>query len=168
MSHTTIPEASWMAVAYAELGVREVAGKAHNRTILQYGTATKGGITDDETPWCSAFANWVFKQFGIQGTQTRAALDWLTWGHFLPFPLSGCIGVIDWRRLGKTGGHVGFVVGQTATGLVMLGGNQNNSVSYAVYPFGHFVGFRWPKGHERILLPVMPLMDKHGTQEGTR
>ena len=40
------------------------------------------------------------------------------------------------------GGHVAFYVGETATQIKVLGGNQSNSVSVANYPKSRLLGFR--------------------------
>jgi hypothetical protein len=55
------------------------------------------------------------------------------------------------------GGHVGFVVGESAAHLHILGGNQSNSVSIAPIAKRRLLGLRWPRGHPSgtIKLPRM-------------
>src|SRR5690606_20718773 len=75
-------EPPWMAVARAELGVKEKEGSADNPRIVEFLKTTTIGTPyneNDETPWCSAFVNWVFEKTGIAGTSSAAALSWRTW-----------------------------------------------------------------------------------------
>jgi surface antigen len=56
-------------------------------------------------------------------------------------PAYGCI--VTFTR--KGGGHVGFVVGATADGkLLVLGGNQGNTVSIAAFDHARVTGYFWP------------------------
>lgn len=141
----------WVSVATEEVGVKEKAGKKrHHGRIVEYHATTTLQAQDDETPWCSSFVNWVMKETGYSGTGSALALSWSTWGDEIAKPALGSIGVIDWgkqdaKKKGK--GHVGFVVGRTAKGsLVLLGGNQSDSVTRTAFARKFFVSFRVPKG----------------------
>ena len=75
----------WFDIALKELEstVREVEGSADNSRILDYLRTTdypNVGL-HDEVPWCSAFVNWCLKEAGIEGTNSAAALSWLSWGR---------------------------------------------------------------------------------------
>ena len=78
MIATTEPEATWMAVARAEIGVREKPGKLRNNPrVLEYlavctllSRALRGF---DETPWCSAFVNWCMLNAGYEPTRKATA-----------------------------------------------------------------------------------------------
>lgn len=134
----------WMNVARAELGTREEPGVRHNSRILEYHRATSLQASADETPWCSAFANWVMAQCGIKGTNSAAARSWLGWGEALTEPRLGCITVL-WRGTPDgPQGHVGFLDRIDARGIWLLGGNQGDKVSVAVFPPARLLGFRWP------------------------
>jgi uncharacterized protein (TIGR02594 family) len=132
----------WMEIAYGEMGTSEIVGPQHNPRVIEY-LSTCGNFTADETAWCSGFANWVMKQAGFGRTKSAAARSWLTWGDTLSQddPAFGCISVF--KRDG--GGHVGFYVGSEMGELIILGGNQNNSVCLSLYPRSRLLGFRWPK-----------------------
>ena len=121
---------SWMDIARAELGQREVKGAKHNPRIIEYHKTTTLKGTTDEIPWCSSFVNWVMKQAGYPGTNSAAARSWLQYGQRLAAPVPGCIVVLS--RDG--GGHVGFYMGQDSYGLKILGGNQGDAVTVAQYP----------------------------------
>lgn len=135
--------APWMEIANKELGIQEIAGFKHNLRILQYHEATTLKATDDETPWCSAFACWVMEQYKRGSSPASArARDWLNWGIELKSPIYGCIVVLD-RGQGK--GHVGFYVGSTKDGIRLLGGNQSNRVCIEEYGVLRVLGYRFPK-----------------------
>ena len=47
----------WVTEARKHIGTREIPGARHHPKIVQWWKAIKrGGIKDDETPWCAAFA----------------------------------------------------------------------------------------------------------------
>lgn len=130
---------SWLDIAKAEIGIREDAlpGK-HTQRIIEYHKATTLRSTNDETPWCSSFVNWVVEQAGGTGTKSALARSWLEWGRKLEKPQSGCIIVIKKRTPGvtqatgsPTGFHVGFYVSGDEKTVRILGGNQSDQVKYS-------------------------------------
>ena len=138
-------EFAWITVAKRELGQHEVAGANNNPRIVEYHSATSLKATDDETPWCSAFANWCMKQVGIKGTGLANARSWLDWGRKIDTPVPGCVVVLK-RTSSPTSGHVGFYMGpSTVTGRIqVLGGNQSDSVKLSNYPKTDVLGYRLP------------------------
>jgi len=143
-----------MDIAVAELGVHEdsVAGQ-HNARILEYHQTTSLKATDDETPWCSSFVNWVLRQAGRNGTNSAAAKSWLNWGSETAPPAPGTIVVIKKKTPGTTqatgsssGFHVGFFVSVSPTHIRLLGGNQSNQVRYSNFPLATYEikGYRKP------------------------
>lgn len=141
---------AWVWHAYAEFkrGVHEIPGKDANARILQYFKATNIGANPiaflDETPWCSAFACFVMEASGVKSTKSCSARSWMNWGKSVPAQYGAV--VVFWRTA-KTSisGHVGFYVGEEGSNIWVLGGNQNNSVSFAKYPRGRLLGYRMPK-----------------------
>ena len=136
------PSAPWMDVAVAELGVHEdsLPGQ-HNARILEYHQTTTLKATDDETPWCSSFVNWVMRQSGRDGTNSAAAKSWLGWGAAVANPTPGVVVVIKKKTVGTTqatgsttGFHVGFFVSLSPSHVRILGGNQSNQVKYSSFP----------------------------------
>jgi hypothetical protein len=55
------------------------------------------------------------------------------------------------------GGHVGFLVGQSADRYYVLGGNQSNCVSIAPIAKSRAMGFRWPLSLATTITPL-PVM----------
>lgn len=127
--------AVWMKTAINELGESEVSGSKANPRILTYFKASKFWGTDDsggQNAWCASFVSWVMKQHQIEPVKNAfRAKEWSNFGKKIDKPLYGAIGI----KTRRGGGHVAFVVGQSADGnsLYMLGGNQNNSVNVTKY-----------------------------------
>ena len=146
----------WMTVAYGEFGTAEVRG-GENARILRYSTALETPHREDETPWCSSFANWVMLQVGIAGTRSGWAKNWLNWGRSLGTanPRYGAITVFNRRYpdddgAWKNGGHVGFYVAEKGSKVLVLGGNQGDQVKISEYPKAsaryRLLDYRWPAG----------------------
>ncbi|HEY9008832.1 MAG TPA: TIGR02594 family protein, partial [Ohtaekwangia sp.] len=158
------PEASepaWIRIAKGELG-QEESEFGNNPRILQYLQSTgldKSLSSTQETPWCAAFVNWTMETAGEKSTNSARALDWADYGTKLKKPALYGLGVM--KR--KGGGHVGFIVGQTAQGdIVLLGGNQSDKVSYSAYKMSKFVEFVYPKGYTpNYNLPVVKVDKKN-------
>ena len=133
---------AWMVEAKKHIGLREIVGKQHNKTILGWIKGLGGWFTDDETPWCGTFVAHCLKVAGVKYPKHwYRALDYVNYGSKLAKPAYGCVAI----KTRKGGGHVCFVVGrdQKTKKLVCLGGNQGNAVSYALYSDGEFQEFRW-------------------------
>ncbi|MDQ9023162.1 TIGR02594 family protein [Acinetobacter sichuanensis] len=133
---------AWMIEAKKHIGLREIVGKQHNKTILGWIKGLGGWFTDDETPWCGTFVAHCLKTAGVKYPKHwYRALDYVNYGSKLTKPAYGCVAI----KTRKGGGHVCFVVGrdQKTKKLVCLGGNQSNAVSYALYSDGEFQEFRW-------------------------
>jgi uncharacterized protein (TIGR02594 family) len=134
-----------MQRAIGYIGQREIPGREHNALIVQWWRAIRrGGIRDDETPWCAAFVGACLEEVGIRSSRFESAASYLAWGQHLMRPAPGCIVVLS--RSGG-GGHVGFLAGADVLGnLLILGGNQGNAVNVAAFPMTRVQGLRWPEG----------------------
>ena len=135
-------EPVWLIEARKNLGVKETKGKVHTPEVLKYWKDIKrGGIKDDETPWCAAFVGAMLERVGIRSSRFESAKSYLGWGQLLALPVVGCI--VIFTREG--GGHVGFVVGRDTKGnLLVLGGNQGDEVNIRSFPVSRVTGYRWP------------------------
>lgn len=137
-------EFSWMPIALAEVGVKEFPGNGDNPRIVEYLKSTNLSApfnSNDETHWCSGFVNWCVERSGFEGTDSAWARGWLNWGKKLTTPRRGCI-VVFKREVNS--GHVAFYIGETATQIKVLGGNQSNAVSISSYPKSRLLGYRVP------------------------
>lgn len=137
---------AWLKIATTQIGIKEAPGAGkHNPQILEYHKATSLKAGDDKTPWCAAFVNWCLAKCEVKGTNMANARSFLGWGKSLKTPKYGCIVVFSSSR-GPRSGHVGFYVGETASGMLrVLGGNQNDQVSVANYPAEKVLSYRWPE-----------------------
>lgn len=143
--------APWLVIAKIEQarGVHEEPGlERDNPRILEY-LKTVGHFPHDETPWCSAFANWCMGRVGLLGTGRPNALSWLTWGDEIKVPQTGCIAVFS-RPPDPAHGHVAFYCGETQRYIDVLGGNQGNAVGRSFYPKSRLLSYRWPKAQNRV------------------
>lgn len=132
----------WITEARRHIGTTEIPGVNHNPLILSMWKAIKrGGIKTDEVPWCAAFVGFCLENVGIVSSRFESAKSYLDWGRSQAVP---CVGsIVVFTRDG--GGHVGFVVGKTAGGaLLVLGGNQGNQVNVRAFPLDRASGYRWP------------------------
>lgn len=144
-------DAPWMPIARREIGQHEIAGPAANPRIIQYHAMTSLKATSDETPWCSSFANWCLRQAGFAGTNSAAAASWMTWGQTTD-AREGAITVIfhggaAHTKLTSSGNHVAFLVEETTSHFVLLGGNQSDQVKISSFPKAKWQlkGHRWPR-----------------------
>ena len=146
----------WILQAENHIGVKEVKGATHNPVIVQFWKdIRRGGIKDDETPWCAAFVGSMLERSGIQSSRFESAKSYLSWGEQLDRPAYGCVAVFS--RDG--GGHVGFVVGKDKAGnLLVLGGNQDDAVNVKSFPLSRKPIYRWPQG-EPVPAGELPVGD---------
>lgn len=135
-------ELAWIAEARRHIGVKEIKGKEHNLTIVEWLKALKASWFDDETFWCGTFAAISLQRASrFVPKQKFRALAYLDAGLRLSKPAYGCI--VVFTRNG--GGHVGFVVGKDKNGnLMVLGGNQNDMVCISPFKFDRVAGYVWP------------------------
>jgi uncharacterized protein (TIGR02594 family) len=134
----------WMDLAWHEQGQHEIAGQQANPAIVQYfAEAGHPEVTSDEVSWCAAFACAMLERAGIRSPRTLRARDFLNFGTPIDTPRVGAIAVFS-RPPDPSHGHVGFVTGDTATDIVLLGGNQHDQVSVCHMPKDRLLGLRWP------------------------
>ncbi len=135
---------AWLAAAWAEFGVREVAGTADHPAILgYYAEAGHPAIQHDEIAWCAAFAGAMLKRAHVAGTGSLLARSYLAWGAPVETPRLGAIVVLE-RGADPGAGHVGFFVGGAGKRIFLLGGNQGDAVTVAAFETSRVLGYRWP------------------------
>lgn len=139
----------WMGVAIGELGVAELAGAKHARRIIEYHATTVLHAQTDEIAWCSSFVCWCLHSVAVEHTRAANARSYLKWGKPVsggPEALYGAIAVFKRDSAGPSSGHVGFYVGVNTdrTSIAVLGGNQSNRVSVALYAVADLLDLRRP------------------------
>jgi uncharacterized protein (TIGR02594 family) len=155
----------WIDEARKHIGLKEITGKATNLTIQSWLSNLRAWWRDDETAWCGTYAAHCLKTAGYPlPKHWYRAMDWLNWGVEIGAPCYGCIVVFS----RKGGGHVGFCVGADQDGrLMVLGGNQDNSVSISAFAVDRKpAGYRMPVGTlHRGALPRLLSTIKNSTNE---
>lgn len=133
----------WMIVAERELGTKEVLGSVDNPRIVEYHSHTSLRASDDETPWCSSFENYIMDIAGLSGTHSAAAKSWLSWGTSVS-PRYGAVVITTRGNRNSPLGHVTNLLHWDSNHLVCLGGNQGDSVSVNLISRSTLLDLRWP------------------------
>ena len=139
-------------VAQRFVGMKEVPGRTSNPAILAMLKLDAAWPEDDAVPWCSAFVNWVCWILGVVRSESLRARSWLLVGRAISLEEARAGGdvVIFQRGDGaqpgpeviEAPGHVAFFAGLEEDFVVVLGGNQSDSVSIARYPRSRVLGVR--------------------------
>lgn len=100
-----------------------------------------GGIDVRKTSWCAAFVSAIERQCGGTGVDSLMARKYLRYGSPVLIPTKGCIVVLN-RPPWPWNGHIGFFLDKTAESVLILGGNQDNSVSKKWFKLNRVLGYR--------------------------
>lgn len=126
------------------VGTKEVPGLVDNPMVLAMLKLDNSWPEHDEVAWCSAFVNFVAWLLRIPRSKSLAARSWLQVGR--PIALgeakAGFDVVILSRGSNPAQGHVGFFAGVEGDKVLLLGGNQGNSVNIAAFPISRVLGVR--------------------------
>jgi uncharacterized protein (TIGR02594 family) len=95
-------------------------------------------VNPRKTPWCAAFANAILKKKGKKGTGSLTARSFFAWGKRVTKPQQGDVVIIKTKR----GYHVGFFVARKGNQVLVIGGNQSNSVKVTAYSIKSVAQFR--------------------------
>lgn len=142
-------------LAQRYVGIQEIGGTVDHPLIVWWLSLCGMGVASpDETPWCSAFVNGVAWTLRLPRSKSAAARSWLLCGVPKAKDLSdaevGWDVVILKRGSGAqpgpetiaAPGHVGFYAGVEGDYVLVLGGNQSNSVSLAKFRRDDVLGVR--------------------------
>jgi uncharacterized protein (TIGR02594 family) len=146
---------SAFAVAKRLEGIREIEGE-RDHPFIQWALMLCGfdDQVHDEVPSCGAFVGAVAFVLGLPRSRSASARSWLNVGRAISLAEAepGNDIVILKRGTGPqpgpevtsgAAGHVGFFAGAAPDGRVLiLGGNQGNSVSIAAYDRDQVLGVR--------------------------
>lgn len=139
----------WIITAQKLIGTTEIPGPRSNPTILDWAKKLAGyvGINydNDDLAWCGLFVGHVMRENGFTPPKICVrASEWTKFGVECPPGVRPYGGIAVFTRQG--GGHVGFIVGQDATTLHILGGNQSNTVNVTRVSKDRLTSIRWPSG----------------------
>ena len=138
-------------IAERFLGLKEVKGAVDNPQILAMLKLDNQWPQNDETPWCSAFVNYVAWLLRLPRSKDLRARSWINTG--IQGDLSkaevGFDIVVLTRAGDKSGpevinapGHVGFFAGRNKDSVLVLGGNQGDQVSVLGFDPGRVLAVR--------------------------
>lgn len=106
----------------------------------------------DEVPWCSAFVNGLAWDLRLPRSGSAAARSWLGVGEAVPVTQATVGYDVVILQRGKSPqpgrdvlaapGHVGLYAGLDSGHVLVLAGNQGNTVSVAAYPLMVVLGVR--------------------------
>ena len=162
-SETNMEQPAWLARAWEQFGVSEIAGAEDNPEIQKYyREAGQRAELHDEVAWCAAFAGAMLFRAGETHTGSLLARSYLNWGTPLDAPRVGAITVLE-RGSDPGAGHVGFLVGVSKAKVLLLGGNQGNKVSVAAFDIGRVLAYRWPQVNAAVA--VAPVSNAKGIFE---
>jgi uncharacterized protein (TIGR02594 family) len=148
-------------IAERFIGIEEAEGMTAEPTILSMLRLDAQWVEDDETPWCSAFVNYVCWLLRLPRSKSLAARSWLSVGMAIKLSEArrGFDLVILSRgkepqpgpEVQKAPGHVGFFSGLDHAHAVddggpkrlwLLGGNQSDTVCVAPFDGARVLGVR--------------------------
>jgi uncharacterized protein (TIGR02594 family) len=116
---------TWVTNGLDDLGFHETED---NRGIQAFIAQAHCGSVGD--PWCAIWANAKLEESGVRGTRSPSSQSFRNDPNFVKLdgPTLGAIAVY-WRNSPDSGlGHVGFYMGETATQVLTLGGNESDAV----------------------------------------
>lgn len=147
-------------VAERYTGVKETPGLTSTPVVkAMLNLDRKSAVLEDETPWCSAFVNWICWHLRLPRSKSLAARSWLGVGRpiSLQHAVRGFDIVVLQRGVGTqpgpeviaAPGHVGFYSAfdfdpstNQVKSVALLGGNQADAVNVQVFPVGRVLGVR--------------------------
>lgn len=145
-------EVTAFEIAQRYIGIKEVAGKVSNPQILTMLQLDDSSIQNDEIPWCSAFVNYICWLLRLPRSKSLAARSWLQVGASIGVQEAEAgFDIVILKRGGggqpgpeviNAPGHVGFYAGFEGETVVILGGNQSDSVNVSRFPFDNILGVR--------------------------
>lgn len=127
------------------VGVKETPGLQSTPIVLAMLQLDGAWPKDDAVPWCSAFANFIAWELRLPRSKSLAARSWLQVGR--PLTLEEALPENDVVVLERDGGgHVGFFAGLEgpagARQVLILGGNQHDSVNVSAFDVSRVLGVR--------------------------
>ena len=136
------PRNGVISTALHEIGLHEDRNREELKDFL--------GIDPVQYEWCAAFVNAVLDKNNIPGSDSVSAFpltarSFLLWGESTDVPQRGDIVVFPRGNSGWQG-HVGFYIKtENVRGIdyyVILGGNQQDSVTFEYYPADKAISVR--------------------------
>jgi uncharacterized protein (TIGR02594 family) len=155
---------AWAEAGLKDLGFHETGD---NHGIEKFIAQAHCGHLGD--PWCAIWTNAKLEQAGIHGTRSASSQSFRHDDKFVRLggPALGAIAVY-WRGSPNSGiGHVGFYMGETATQVLTLGGNESDAVRKQFEPKARLYGYWWPKSVPMPHIGAIMVSSKDGHPLGS-
>jgi len=146
--------APWMDFMMARYGWNESKNDAELAKFWKY-TNVPGfkTVRGSDHAWCAMIVCAALEETGFESTKNAAAISYDSYGNPIKAPKFGAI--ITVSRSGGSGRHVTFFSHfDTQGNLVCLGGNQSDSICYAVYSPSRVKSINWPIAKRVELSPI--------------
>ena len=133
------------------VGTDEVNGSVDNPQIMAMLKLDNSWPSNDEVPWCSAFANYICWLARLPRSKDLRARSWLAIGKGISLDQAEAGDIVVFKRgsgdqpgpeVLDAPGHVGFYAGRISGFIEVLGGNQGNQVKISRYPESSLLGVR--------------------------
>ena len=145
-------EVTAFSMAERFVGVKEVSGSASSPQVLAMLRLDAEWPEGDDVPWCSGFMNYVAWLLRLPRSKSLLARSWLGVGSSVTLEEAEAgFDVVILKRGGSAEpgpevldapGHVGLFAGRDGEGILVLGGNQSDSVNVQIYPASRLLGIR--------------------------
>jgi len=131
--------------------IKEIKGTVDNPQIMAMLRLDNTWPQNDETPWCSAFVNYIAWLLRLPRSKSLMARSWIKVGEYIEMgnAQKGFDIVVLKRGAWDQGpdvlnapGHVGFYAGHNKKEIYLLGGNQNNEVNISQYNMDRVLAVR--------------------------
>jgi len=139
-------------IAHRFKDTKEVKGSIDNHQIMAMLKLDNKWPQNDETPWCSAFVNYIAFILNLQRSKDLRARSWMKIGTKINLEdaFRGFDIVVLKRGKGKqpgpevinAPGHVGFYHSHDDHNIYLLGGNQKDSVNISAYNIDRILAIR--------------------------
>jgi uncharacterized protein (TIGR02594 family) len=138
-------------VAQRWMGTTELSGIADNPDIIHMLTLDADWPQHDEVAWCSAAMNFWCYACCLPRTKSLLARSWLGVGQSIPlkYAVRGDVVVFARPGINQPGplvldapGHVALFTKAGPEHVIVLGGNQSDTVSLASYESSRVLGVR--------------------------
>lgn len=161
---SVITQPPWMTEGLRDLGFHETGD---NQGIEHFIRDAHAGQLGD--PWCAlAMCSWL-ERAGVRSPRSASSQSFRHDVNFIKLdgPALGAI-VVFWRGTKNSGlGHVGMYVGETATQVLTLGGNESDAVRKQFEPKARLWGYYWPKSALLPVIGAIRVKDADGHQVGS-
>ncbi|MFO0699089.1 MAG: TIGR02594 family protein [Nitrospira sp.] len=134
------------------VGIAEVPHQSSNPHILAMLQLDEKWPEGDHVPWCSAFLNYVAWLLRLPRSKDLRARSWLQIGQSMSIEEASVGFDVVILKRGATNqpgpdvidapGHAGFYAGIDGDSVLVLGGNQGDSVNVARFPMKRLLGIR--------------------------